>query len=300
MQHFRPKITLLRLYLASLVVCGGVWVWTAIELHQREKEDHEFYDQHVAPELERMRAPVRPSPAPGSSDSRGRIMPLAPIELPRKEIMEEHLRRARHRSDLQFRQRKAMLAASGSTAFFIFAAMIITALRKRRWEAPERPAVAQVSPELLALLETKGRFVAKGRGKSSRSPEVEIDVAKLTVVFRHLAFIDSFARNPVREEVKVPFSELLVGTIDAGNRSGHLQLSLRTTRGRGFIPDTVEPFGTLADYLVGLAEINRANPVTYREALSREPVIRTPWWGWLILAACVGFIAWLCWLALYA
>lgn len=193
----------------------------------------------------------------------------------------------------------ALIAGTACTAIFTFGALIQAARRKRRWEAPERPAMKQVSPELIKLVESKGRFVAKAEGKSPRTQEVVIDAAGMIVVFRHFAFVNSFARNPVRETTEVPFSELLVGTIDAGNRSGHLHLSMRTTRGRVFIPDNVEPFGQLADHLIGLAELNRGNPVTYRDALNREPVIHTPWWGWLTLATGIGVIACLCWFALY-
>lgn len=294
-----PKVTLVRLYLASLAVCCGVWVWTAIELHQREKEDQEFYDTVVAPEIERVRAPTRTSDGVDKQEATGRLAPFQPSGMLRQEIMEEHLRRHQHRFDLHFRKNNALVAASFCTVVFVFGTMIQSARRKKRWEAPERPAANEISSGLLALLESKGRLVAKARGKSKRAMEVEIDAARLTVTFRHFAFIDSFARNPVRAVTEVPFSDLLVGTVEPGSRSGHLHLSLRTTRGRVFIPDTVEPFGTVADYLIGLAELNRANPDAYREALSREPVIRTPWWGWLTLAGGVGFIAWLGWLALY-
>lgn len=293
------KLTLVRLYLSSLIVCAGVWIWTAVELHLQEKEDQEFYDQQVAPELERVRAPVRTSPKVEPHGSKNAIAPMERLELPRIDIIQEHLERNSHRADLRFRQANALIAGMACTAIFTLGTLIQAARRKRQWEAPERPAVTQVSPELIQLVESNGRFVAKGGGKSPRTQEVEIDAARMTVIFRHFAFVDSFARNPVRETTELPFSELLVGTIDSGQRAGHLQLSLRTTQGRVFIPDSVEPFSHLASHLIGLAELNRGNTVTYREALSREPVIRTPWWGWLILAAGIGFIAWLCWLALY-
>lgn len=296
---FLPKITLVRLYLASLVVCAGVWGWTAVELHHQEKEDQEFYDQHVAPEIERVSAPVRTLPKAEDPSSRSAITPIEQLELPRMEIIQEHIQRNRRRADLRFRQANALFAGMACTAIFIFGTLIQAALRKKQWEAPERPAVTQVSPELIKLVESNGLFVAKVGGKSSRPQAVEIDAARMTVVFRHFAFVKSFVGNPVRETTELPFSELLVGTIDSGQRSGHLQLSLRTTQGRVFIPDSVKPFGQLANHLIGLAELNRGNSITYREALNREPVIRTPWWGWLTLAAGIGFIAWLCWLALY-
>ncbi len=66
---------------------------------------------------------------------------------------------------------------------------------------------------------------------------------------------------------------------------------MRTTGGRVTVKDDLHPFQTLADVLSDIVELNRTSPEAYAAALAREPKIRTPWYGWLIMVAAIGAIA---------
>ncbi len=72
---------------------------------------------------------------------------------------------------------------------------------------------------------------------------------------------------------------------------GRSSLYLRTTAGKVTIPDTVQPFQPLAAVILDAAEVNRKNPTAFAAALAREPQIKIPWFGWLILALGLALVA---------
>jgi hypothetical protein len=118
---------------------------------------------------------------------------------------------------------------------------------------------------------------------------VELNFPQRTVSFRGFRFITSFIGNKPIPELTLPFTDILAGRMWANH--GQFSLVLRTTAGKVTIPDTVQPFQTLATVLLDAVEVNRKNPEAFTAALAREPQIKTPWYGWLIFAASLAAVA---------
>jgi hypothetical protein len=172
------------------------------------------------------------------------------------------------------------------------AVMVDQQLRRRRREAPDRPADADAGKLVGELVQLNREFIAKSPDGAG-APFVQIDGRRAIVAFHNLAFVSAFVGNPILPMVELPFPEILSAIQDYSK--GHSFLTVRTTRGKVVLHDSLHPFQTLADVLSDIVELNRTSPEAYAAALAREPKIHTPWYGWLIFATAVGSILYLGW-----
>ena len=128
-------------------------------------------------------------------------------------------------------------------------------------------------------------FVAK-TDEGVSGPQVEVDGRRSVVVFRNLPFITAFVGNPERDLMEVPFRDLIVGTM--GYAKGRSFFQLRTAQGKVTITESIKPFRELVGLLQDAAEQNRTFSDRFKDALSREPVVHTPWYGWAIIGAAMA------------
>ncbi|HTJ79722.1 MAG TPA: hypothetical protein VL357_12065 [Rariglobus sp.] len=115
--------------------------------------------------------------------------------------------------------------------------------------------------------------------RRGRNLELQVDSAKGIIRFFNFTFTAKFTDNKAEPLVELPFSEILVVTTETVK--GRTTMGLRTTHGRVFIGEQFEHFDELVPLFTDIAETNRRDLAAYGEALKREPVIRTPWYGWL-------------------
>jgi hypothetical protein len=174
----------------------------------------------------------------------------------------------------------SLLGLIGTISVWSVLAMIQGMVARRKWEAPNREAVPGVGRFIEELISSKEVFVAKADG-GVEAPKVEVDGRRLMVVFRNFAFITAFVGNPVRDQVEVPFADLIVTLIYYAK--GKAYLALRTAKGKVTIGAGVQPFDKLRLLLLDAAELNRTFPDRHQDALAREPKVQTPWYGWVII-----------------
>jgi hypothetical protein len=163
--------------------------------------------------------------------------------------------------------------------------MIQGMVARRKWEAPNREAIPKAGRFIEELINSNEVFVAKADGGVD-APMVEVDGRRLMVVFRNFAFITAFVGNPVRDQVEVPFADLIVTSIYYAK--GKAYLVLRTAKGKVTIGAGVQPFDKLNLLLRDAAELNRTFVDRYQDALAQEPKVQTPWYGWVIIGAAVA------------
>lgn len=118
---------------------------------------------------------------------------------------------------------------------------------------------------------------------------LEIDPVRGIVTFRNFKFTKAFTDNKAEAVVELAFKEILGTSITT--HQGTVSMVLRTTRGKITLDDRFEHFDEVATVLTDCAEVNRKDPEGYREALAREPVVRTPWYVWFIILGAVGAVA---------
>ncbi len=275
------KISIHRLFLLAVLALAAMWTWAAVMVSKQRHALDVNSRQFLQPEMNRSNREIgREEQAKNSSATS-----LAGLIEQRREL--DHYWSLREEAMLGL-----MVFGFGS----MVTAQIQSALRRRARATVER-ASEPTAGHLVGEMAQQGRSLV-ARGKSRRvGVEIEVDGQRGVVVFRNLTFVTAFLGNKRQPVVELPFSELLVLT--TGYSRGGAYLNLRTTAGRVFWTDKVQPFGALASLLDDIIERNRTDPVAYRAARAREPLIRTPWYGWLILALGVASIAALSWYYLY-
>ena len=215
--------------------------------------------------------------------------------------MEQWLERARRRNENALLRMNLFFAAVGLTMAWTIATLIRNEIFWKKRNAPTRAADANAGRAISEVRSREGQLVARTRkGGLHFLPypdrEVEVNLGKGVITFRGFRFVTSFIGNKTIRELTLPFSDILGGRI--WKNHGQFSLYLRTTAGKVTIPDTVQPFQPLAAVLLDAAEVNRKNPTAFAAALAREPQIKTPWYGWLIIAlalAVVGGLAIFLW-----
>lgn len=215
--------------------------------------------------------------------------------MPEKDLMVLIARRAR----LQSFQWYAGAACGGIALAWIVTMLMQNEHFHRRRAAPGRPADPGAG-EFLAQLRRSGTVLI-ARAEKRRSlflphpgREVHIDARRGTVTFVRCKFVTGFTSSRRDERLELPLADIL-GARMVHHRDG-ATLALRTTSGTVNIGDHLQSFQPVAEALFDAIEVNRASPESYRAALAREPVVRTPWYGWFILvgsiAAIVGGLIW--------
>ncbi len=132
-----------------------------------------------------------------------------------------------------------------------------------------------------------------GGGRQS----IEIDPASGRIMFRQFTFLRHFMRNPTQTEQVLHATDILHLEPRADNHGR--AVTVRTTQGQVVIFDRLQNFEQVVALLADFAEANRLDPAAYRAALAREPQLKTPWWGWLLLIGLsVGIVAVISWLVM--
>lgn len=208
--------------------------------------------------------------------------------------MEQWLERTRRRNDNAMLRMNLFFGAMGLTMVWTVATLIRTEVFWKKRNAPMRSADVNAGWAISEVQSHDGQLVARTSKKGLHflpypAREVEVNFPKRTVTFRGFKFITSFIGNKPLRELKLPFTDILSGRIWANH--GQFSLNLRTTAGKVTIPDAVQPFQPLAAVLLDAVEVNRKNPAAFAAALAREPQIKTPWFGWLIMALALAAVA---------
>lgn len=284
-----------RIFIALLVVFAGVWIWSSVMFRRQVAEDDVFYAARVAPYLEETRRQSADLERVLQERKQGKQAPFSVRKAEGKAPLEEAVERMNTRFGYQLIGIRAQMGLGATFIAWMITSQIQAAVRRRRFSSPDRPAAANAGYLVGDLVRLKRSFTAKAPG-GPMAPEIQVDGERAVVVFRHYAFVTSFVRNPAQDRVEIPFGDLLVGVTLHGK--GRIFLQLRTTRGEILINDVVHPFLTLIQLLLDIVELNRTSPETYRAALAREPQLRTPWYGWALIAvAAFAVIGWF-WLIL--
>ena len=141
------------------------------------------------------------------------------------------------------------------------------------------------------------RFFVRQR-ETPRNATIEIDSQRAQFIFRNFRFVSTFLPEEPRVEEVVRFDEVL-GSARTEVRRDTPGLEIRTAKGTVIVSSEMENFPFLEDALDDLVEANLTR-AEQGEPLAPEPKIRTPWYGWLILAVAVGSVAYLGWKFMYA
>jgi hypothetical protein len=176
----------------------------------------------------------------------------------------------------------AQMGFTGSIFLILIVGGVAAARRQKANEAVDREPAPDAGKVIDELVPPGTVFVAK----TGLGPRVEIDRTKAEVVFHHLAFIATFASNPESLRTVLPFAGIL--SVEEGSNDGRSHFTVRTTLGKVVLKDDMQPFEALGEILTDIGELNRMSPEAYAAAVAKEPVVRTPWYGWLILAAALG------------
>jgi len=208
--------------------------------------------------------------------------------------MDQWLERTRRRNDNAMLRMNLFFGAMGLTLAWTIATLIKTEIFWKKRNSPTRSADVNAGGAISEVQSRDEHLVARTSKRGLHflpypAREVEVNFRKETVTFRGFKFITSFIGNKPLRELILPFTDILGGRIWANH--GQFSLYLRTTAGKVTIPDTVQPFQPVAAVLLDAAEVNRKNPTAFAAALAREPQIRTPWYGWLILALALAAVA---------
>ncbi len=123
-------------------------------------------------------------------------------------------------------------------------------------------------------------------------PEVE------KIEFHFFTFVSQFLPEPPRRKVELGFREIISLKRQQG-RGGHDDYEVRTTEGKVILPSFMDDMPTVLEVLNLILEKNKLTPGIRESALSEEPKIKTPWYGWALLVGGIGVIAFIGWKALY-
>jgi hypothetical protein len=292
-------MTINRSFGAVLLTLACLWLASFVVSWRQEAEDRAFYQQRVQPYLDGQTRRSEALRQALSDRQKGPPRPLPRLEeRPTDDPLDAWVHRLQRRS-VQSLVRFDCVA--GFLATFVVWIVFLLATREileRKWQDPNRPAVSDAGDLIAAFIQTGGVLVAKPTNRrrvfrADSKQEIQVDGRRRTAVFREFTFITTFVGNRPRGCTELDFADILGARIIC-DRSG-ATLHLRTTKGRVAVRDKFESFQTLAGVFFDSVEVNRMSPEKYRAALAREPVVHTPWWGWLPILALAVFIGWAVW-----
>ncbi len=137
-----------------------------------------------------------------------------------------------------------------------------------------------------------GIFMHSEKKRLSKA-KIEIYPETESFVFHHFRFTSQFLPEAPREKENLKFSDVL-GCKFYSTQSGN-SLHVRTTKGKVVITEEMSEFQSLTQIFSELSNANKLNEAEFDERMQEEPNIRTPWYGWLILAsalACAAVAGW--------
>jgi len=262
-------MTLNRIAAICLVVIGITWVAVYIVDLRERADDRVFYDQNVAPYVKTGTAFERGGP------------------------MHQWFERTKHRRENAMLQMNLLFGAVALLMAWTAVAVVRGEISWKKQNSPDRPANPNAGAVIAELRRTGTILTAQtkpGWHFLRATPRaLEINAAAETIVFRGFTFITSFIGNRPTANLTLRFGDILGGRIWASH--GQFNFSLRTTAGKVTITDAIQPFHEVVSVLLDAAELNRATPDRYLEALAREPRIKTPWYGWLFFTLALGGVA---------
>jgi hypothetical protein len=271
----------------TLVLLALNWAWQAVQFQRQAAADQSFYAREVAPYLDASKRQADAWERAYQERQQGNKL----VALPRLQTLDsipldQWIERSKERSRLQAKRDLGLIAIMVTAGAWMILAAIQGSLQQFKWQDSDRPAAASAGALIGELVESGEVFAAETKAGGVDAPRVEVDGARRVVTFRNYSFVTSFTRNPKRGLTEVPFADLIVGTrLFAKGRSF---LQLRPAQGQVVIGDSVQPFGKLVVLLQDAAELNRRDADRFRDALLREPRVRTPWYGWAIIASALG------------
>ena len=288
-------MTLNRIFFIPFVVAAAIWIYATIDDWIKDADDRAFYTNQVVPYLNAQAREINGLQQALNTPKNGAITPLPTTPPSTTNPLDEMALRMERRVNAGW-----LRFYSGITCMVIFGGWTIARLIQRecferKRQAPDRPADSDAGSKIAQLNSEGGILIAKSTDTRFRitraGTEICIDARKGTAVFHGFNFVTAFIGNRPSDRTELPLTDILGARLDVSH--GHASLRLRTARGRLVIGDNLQPFQPLAAILFDVVEQNRASPETYRVALAREPVVRTPWYGWLIIATALGLVAWI-------
>ncbi|MBL9190592.1 MAG: hypothetical protein JNK23_24155 [Opitutaceae bacterium] len=267
------------------VVLAGVAIWTFLEHRRQSAEDRQYHEQHLVPMWAAQKERALAFEQALKERKEGKRTPLPDLQPINPEVFEAGLERMKRRHRILALQNQVMAGLAITVFAWFFYFQYRAYMTRRHLESAERPA-GPGAGQIVGPLIAQGSIFSARDSDHSSATEVAIDGKRLVVVFRNYTFVSKFVGNRNRSLAELDFGELLAGSIT--RHKGRSYFSLRTTQGKIVVSDDVQPFDKLTETLLDIIELNRTQPDTYRAARAREPIVQTPWYGWLILAAAVA------------
>jgi hypothetical protein len=270
-------------FIAIFGACGCLWIWETIDARREAAAANAFYAKEIAPGLNTFKRDSDAWTEAYKQRQLGKIVPLPDVKIPNSALNKQWFALIQARSRSSFTRDRAFIGLLVTVSAWTILALFRGMFARLKWESPDRMASPTAGKIIGELVSSGIVFVAKTDDEGVNGPRVEVDGRRSVVVFRHLTFVTAFVGNPERDLREVPFRDLIVGTIS--NAKGRLFFQLRTAQGKVTITYSIKPFMKLVGLLQDAAEQNRTFPDRFKDALSREPVVHTPWYGWAIIGA---------------
>lgn len=128
---------------------------------------------------------------------------------------------------------------------------------------------------------------------------LEIDGDEQVLLLRNFRFTSRFLPEKPRPVERIPFAHILEA-IPMEVTRGVRGLALRTSKGQVIVSEDMEQFDLIATTLAEVAQAARADEKGFAAGIAQEPKIRTPLYGWLILATAIAVVVFLGWKFMYA
>ena len=245
-----------------------------------------YYTNVVGPSFEAFKSQSAAFDQALKDQKEGKVVHIPEVRVPDEAIIHkwESLIATRDHSDF-FREKVKIGILFAFVAWGVLG-VFQGIIARKNWESSSRPPNPEAGKIIGDFISSDEILFARTEEGGVDSPEVEVDGRRRIVVFRNLPFVTSFVGNSKCDRKEIPFSELIVGTVHLNKGQSFLQL--RTAQGKVAISDRIKPFQRLASLLQDAAELNRTFPDRFKDALSKEPRVRTPWYGWAIIAAAIA------------
>ena len=152
----------------------------------------------------------------------------------------------------------------------------------------------QQAPLALGLLAAS--FVAAGavwyflflRVSEAIKQVLTLDLVAKRALFEGFIFQTSFLPQKPCTRKEIPFEQILDCTYYSGSRGRPGSLQIKTAVGRTSLSERIDHFKMIRAVLEGVITLNLANPERHQAYLRSMPIIRVPWYGWLIVTVAVG------------
>lgn len=275
-----------RILLLAALCCAVTWCVAVGLLWRKKAQDAAFYRERVAPALQENRQRLE-SWEKAAAEGRSATPPsVSSAEW--LEAINESIRRAQAREPYQTATFVGLIGLQVFALAWVLCGVIQQHRARNRWEAPDRPAHPEAGI-CIAELPQDGFVATDGTGG-----RVEINPVGRFVTLENCCRVTPISDWHRVSLVTLRFDEILVVALIA--KRGGDAILLRTTQGRFLLHPKLKPFDVVANTLIDIAALNRTNPEQYKAARAKEPELRTPWYGWLLLASAIAAVAVVVWI----